>query len=110
MNRVVDTPHFVHIPHFVGEIQFCVKFFQREYMNTGLIQGKAVADMIQFIVRKKVAMRGDLKAWSEMHVYSSIGVHTFLVAGIATPPTLTLFLPLPLLALSSSSTTSAYLH
>ena len=46
---LVCGQYSLDIPHFVGEIELRVKLLQGECMDMGLVQGKAVADMIQFI-------------------------------------------------------------
>ena len=50
----------MHIPHFVGEVQLCVEFLQRERMDMGRVQEEVIADVIQFVSRKEVAVCGDL--------------------------------------------------
>ena len=36
----------LYIPHFVGKVQLCVKFLQRERMDVGTVQGQVVANVI----------------------------------------------------------------
>ena len=38
------------VPNFVGEIELCVKLLEGERMDMGLVQGKGIADMVQFIM------------------------------------------------------------
>ena len=37
------------VPNFVGETELCVKLLQGECMDMGLVQGKDIADTVQFI-------------------------------------------------------------
>ena len=65
LENMLDNPlvvwHWWDIPHFVGEIELCVKLLQGECMDMGLVQGKAVADMVQFIVWEEVTVCRDLQ-------------------------------------------------
>jgi len=36
----------LYIPHFVGKVQLCVKFLQRERMDVGMVQEQVVANVI----------------------------------------------------------------
>ena len=38
----------MHIPHFVGEVQLCVEFLQREHVDMGRVQ-EVTANVTQFI-------------------------------------------------------------
>ena len=44
-----DLANMMHLPHFVGEVQFCAEFLQREHMDMGKVQEEVTADVIQFI-------------------------------------------------------------
>ena len=39
----------MYIPNFVGKVQLCVKFLQRERMDVGMVQEEVVANVIQLI-------------------------------------------------------------